>query len=128
MDISSKIRRISAEIQEILGWSEAKYQMFRYDNGADYLECYKPVSEHLQEMMVSKTFWGWWKLHYSMRDEMFLELMKHSEVPVSTKRKIYEGWQNGQSLATTLTMRGVVLEHTYSKMIHEHVKFETHGH
>lgn len=118
----------AARIEAIgwLGWTEEQYWNFLFETGCRYLELYFPFADDREVMGRSKAFWGWWRLHWYMRDREWMSLlnadyMKFKCWKVAWRytpeqaRYEYRQLHDPQKLADGLGIDGEVLEESYAR-------------
>ncbi len=113
--------RLKGFICELLKCTEEQYAELVYNEGLKYLKYYLPCDPDGQKMLSrSRVFWNWWKNHFTNRDEEFHLL--HEKYPICDTelvRQLYLQYNDGKQLAENLHPQSVVLEESYSDMIHE---------
>lgn len=61
------------DVQQVLGWNDEQFANYQMQCGYDYLRStFGPDLPFLDEVVKCKAFWGWWKNHWTRRDEEFL--------------------------------------------------------
>jgi hypothetical protein len=105
------------QVMELLEWNLMKYCMFKYECGLAYLNAYlqgDPVSIDL--LQRSAAYWGWWKLHWYIREKEYLQLCKmHGDKGIHARRSMFMIVHNPNDLAHAVSPNGKVLEDSYSK-------------
>jgi hypothetical protein len=116
-----------AAILALLNWDEGQYAWYQYEQGLAYLKAY--LKGHVHSMQVleeNRTFWNWWKNHWALRDELFLNANHRSPVySIDEARTLYEQQNTGSMLAQNIHPNSVILNDSYERMTTEIVKQET---
>lgn len=64
---------IRDRVMELLEWDLMTYCMFKYECGLLYLETYlKGDAESIRLLEQRAAYWGWWKIHWMMREKAWL--------------------------------------------------------
>lgn len=113
---------LKTAIMKSLGWDELEYAEFQYEQGLIYLDTYlKGMIGPMDALLRSRIFWNWWKNHWAIRERCFLMA---EDLTLSQRRNIYKGMHDGRMLASDIRPNSVVLEESYSEMMHKVVKQE----
>lgn len=105
----------SKDVRRLLGWTEFTYYQFQYETGLAYLDKYIPHDPAGIDIIVrSKMFWNWWKNHWAIRDEQFLEMMQNNN---SDAEELYINMHHPELLTQTIYPNASVLEESYAQMI-----------
>lgn len=105
------------QIIKLLGWTELEYSSFIYETGLQYLELYIPTDRAgIDALSRSKIFWAWWRNHWAIRDRNYLEI--HQQFSPVNYELLYQQEHSAETLTTSIFPNAVVLEDSYSNMIH----------
>lgn len=120
LQLQQKTTRLtnSQRVMSILRWNELEYATFIHETGLEYLELYIPGDRQgIDALSRSRIFWNWWKNHWAIRDQQFLDEMdkdiEHSFIP----KALYEFYHSADMLSSSIFPNAVVLENSYAKMI-----------
>lgn len=118
--------RCMRRITHLLHWSDERYCWFKYETGLQYLAAYLRGDVEAQDWISrSKVFWGWWKNHWTIREEAFLQDADLLErLNLLTRVKAYTAMHNANALASEMHPNAKVLEESYDAMIQEMLKKE----
>jgi len=109
---------IKTQVLNLLGWDELKFGEFQQDAAFAYLQDMFGDLELGADLPNHKAFWAWWILHWAKRDREFLEmsglLFPHE------LQGYYRELHDPKSMP--FHPHGVIMEDTYSAMIHKLVK------
>jgi hypothetical protein len=120
---------LRAFICALLKCTNEQYAELVYNEGLKYLKHYLPDDPEGREMLNrSRVFWNWWKNHFANRDEEFKGMVEaHPLLPTHREeimRQLYLNYNDGRQLALNLHPQSVVLEESYSDMIHKLLRKE----
>ncbi|MBT1702926.1 hypothetical protein [Chryseosolibacter indicus] len=123
---NERATRLKGCICEILNCTQDQYAELVYNEGLKYLKYFLPDDADGQKMLSSsRVFWNWWKNHFINRDEKFIALS--GKYPIQDKEmllQLYLNYNDGKQLAQNLHPQSVVLEESYSEMIHSLLRKE----
>lgn len=120
------------QVMEIVGIDELTYGLLQFETGIAYLSVLLCDPCYEQMLQRSRMFWNWWKNHWLLRDEQFLQAAKHSDWRVNKRGKRgklefdmeYEGYpwcykyfHNPVDLVSEIHPNGIVLQESYAAMI-----------
>lgn len=118
---------IKARVCDLLDWDEMQYATYQMQAGQEYLRHYIPADPDGQDMLIhSRTFWNWWKNHWTARDRAFLG-GNVADISLRTRLQLYADLHDAASLAGAIYPNGVVLEMSYSEMIQSLFDNEIHA-
>jgi hypothetical protein len=136
------------QVMELLQWTEEQYCEHKYECGLVYLKVHLGNAGHpitggeagemaddVRIMALSAAFWGWWKLHWMLRENDFLSEISAAYVAIFGSpspgdgagydvkynrgryhlRAVYKNLHNPADLARALTPAGMVLDDSYSR-------------
>lgn len=125
------MRRNTAErcmrrILWMLRIDEEAYCWLKYEYGLQYLYAYLKNDSHAIGIIErSPVFWAWWKNHWTLREEAFLQDAEQlDKISLSTRRNAYHALHNPMALAAEIHPNAAVLGDSYDKMIQELIKTE----
>jgi len=100
---------------KLLAWSELEYAEFQYNSGIEYLNAYIPDDVHGIDMLLrNRIFWNWWKNHWSIRDQQFLD----SDMDCMDTKKLQRIYiRYNSNLACEIYPNAHVLGSDYCRMI-----------
>lgn len=111
-------KNIQKKILQLIGWSEEKYAQFIYDCGIEYLKCTMPEYPLVvKEISASENFWNWWKAHWELRDQEFIEKCFQWDEGIDSRIEIYKIDHDPRTLASAIYLNGLVLQQSYANMI-----------
>jgi len=117
-------RRDAAEhckrvICNMLHWSELKYCWYKYLTGLEYLRIYTKGDNYcIDQLERSKTFWGWWKNQWTLREEVFISDAEDMErISLDKRRSSFESKHNPSMLAAEMNQVSQSLGESYAFMI-----------
>jgi len=109
-------RAVMLEVLQQLGWTEQEYCNFKYEMGIGYLHAkHGNDTEIIEAMAATRSFWGWWRLHWTDRDEVFIATKEN--IGREYEREIYHDMHDPKSLLDDLTVNGALMEDVYSNMV-----------
>ncbi len=77
-------------VTELLCWTEDAYSVNLYQTGLAYLEAYFQSDLFAIKILEErKEFWNWWKMRWSSRDEIFIELCEEHPMSQKERTEIY---------------------------------------
>lgn len=86
-----------SEIINILGWNEAIYDAFVYEQGLRFMEIHAMIIAPLDERLITqRAYWAWWRMHWLRIDREFMEM-----VPILFAHE-YESYYRSQHAAEDL--------------------------
>lgn len=104
------------QVMRLLRWDEETYCTFKYESGLTYLRHYtREDADAISWLETHRLFWNWWKNHWNMRDEDFLQLSW--KVPDFKQEHLYRQMHNPGMLAREITPNGRILGDSYAQMI-----------
>jgi hypothetical protein len=78
------------QVMELLGWDELTYCEYKYEQGLAYMQTYlEGDTRALRILERSATYWGWWKLHWTIREQQSMAAVA-AEPTVKLRRMEYE--------------------------------------
>lgn len=115
---------IQARVQKVLKWDDMQYAEFMYERGLEYLNLYIPDDPHgIEALQRSRIFWAWWKNHWAIREQAFLDNLGHcSDI---FWMEYYKQTHCPHLLIDIIYPNAAVLENSYAKMISEFNKSMT---
>ncbi len=112
----------SQRITKMLHWDELQYATFIHETGLAYLRRYIPDDPYGAAILErSSIFWNWWKNHWTIRDQQFLDEMDMDSGHI-VPRALYEIYHSSDTLADTIFPNAVVLGNSYAVMIGNAIK------
>ena len=110
-------------VMALLLWDENKYAQYVYDCGIAYLNKYLPdYPQVVRQIIQSKVYWSWWKIHWQKRDLEFMEQCYNWDEGVEARIEVYEQLQDPRTLAAAIYLNGQVLQESYAAMIQQLTK------
>jgi len=109
---------IKTQVLNLLGWDEMAFTEFQQNAGFEYLQEMFGDLELAADLPYHKAFWSWWLMHWTKRDREFLELsglLFQNEL-----ESFYRDLHNPISIP--FQPHGIIMEETYSSMMHKLVK------
>lgn len=114
---------VRQQVQTLLGWTDLQYAEYQEAQGRAYIthELAEASSEFVEEILRSKIYWSWWRIHWVERDREFLDMasMLWPHEAADYYRDLHTvdavGFRPHQS----------VLAHSYMRMAHRLVKQAT---
>lgn len=114
------MRDVIIKVIAFLGWTEDRFAQYQYDCGITYLEKIAAgYPQVISQISRTKTFWTWWKNHWTDRDKTFIECMELAEKPEETAELIYQEMHDPRTLAEAIYLTGQVLQESYAALISE---------
>jgi hypothetical protein len=108
------------QVMDLLEWDMMTYCQFKYECGLIYLEAYLSGDmAAIDQITRSATYWGWWKLHWYLREKEFLDMAQYSAWKygvawrTADARHIFHDENDPLKLAKGETANGVFLEESY---------------
>ncbi|HCN84479.1 MAG TPA: hypothetical protein DIT07_12785 [Sphingobacteriaceae bacterium] len=119
LQLQQKATRLSnsQRIIKMLGWNELEYATFIHETGLEYLDQYirnDPAGR--DALNRSRIFWNWWKNHWAIRDQQFLDELDADGGGIVLHR-LYEFYHSSSMLASAIYPNAIVLENSYANMI-----------
>ncbi len=118
---------LKAQVTALLKWNDQGYADLQYTTGMKYLKLFLEGDEHMVDVLsASKVFWQWWRNHWMNRDQEFLKL--HGNIYINNlevRRQLYVQYNGAKMLAECIHPNSVVMNESYTEMIHSLVKTET---
>lgn len=106
------------KILNMLNWDALEYGQLQYEFGLTYLRAYIPDDLQAIDLLErSKTFWAWWRNHWTLRDAQFIEMVDPRHFTIESLRAQYRCYNDPYSLTQRIYPNGAVLEETYARMI-----------
>lgn len=117
----AKAERCMRRVLYLLGWDEERYCWYKYMCGLRYLDAYlKGDADGKNLLEHSRIFWNWWKLHWTLREESYLEDAERlDKVKLVTRKKVFFEVHNPFTLAADFHPNSTVLTESYAEMIGE---------
>lgn len=116
-----KAQAMKEAVMRLLDCDELQYNRLQFEEGVKYLQTYlNGDSASVAMMEQSRTFWNWWRNHWSNRDELFMTL--HEQNPIcrtEIARQLYMQYNRGRMLAKSIHPNAIVLNESYAVMIGE---------
>jgi hypothetical protein len=113
-----KAERLRATVMQLLKWSETQFGQYQYEQGMAYLRAYLLGDKYGMSVMErSRTFWNWWKNHWTNFDEGFVQSARDIDRPV--REQIYFELHDGRILSGKIRPHKVVLEESHSIMVED---------
>ena len=117
------MRRHAVEhaVMELLEWDLMMYCMFKYECGLKYLEvCMRGDADAVRKLEESVAFWGWWKLHWMIREQDFINAYENRSVfaahnSLYGRRAVYQVIHNPVDLGLAMSEDGKALEDSYCR-------------
>ena len=108
-----KLRAIGLmhRICSMLHWDEETYTQFQYDEGLCYLKELAGGHSGVQRgLEANKGFWSWWRVQWSIRDEVYCEDRQGmQQLSVTQRTQIYKGLHAGHLLYPDLKVPKFIL-------------------
>lgn len=105
------------QIIKLLRWTELEYAEFQYNTGIDYLNAYIPNDAQGIDMLCrNKIYWSWWKNHWAIRDQEFLEIAANGG-DLKAVLRLYMRFHNTRRLINEIYPNAQVLGNSYCRMI-----------
>jgi hypothetical protein len=103
------------QVMNALGYSKATYETLRQDWGEVFLWVYlREDMESFEKVVASRAYWGWWRLHWYIREKEFLLMLENDRtVPLQVARWQYKCLHHPHALARGVTRNSQVLEDSY---------------
>lgn len=86
--------RLKYRVMEMLRWTEVEFGEFQYTQGMAWLQAYLLDDSYgVGIMEQSRTFWNWWKNHWTNRDESFVRNVNYlsREVALQVYAELHDG-------------------------------------
>lgn len=118
LQLQQKANRLTNQdrITRLLGWTEMDYSQFIYETGLQYLESYIPTDRAgIDALSRSKIFWAWWRNHWAIRDENYLEVLENFSL--DNWEILYRQLHDIDALINSIYPSAVVLHNSYAVMI-----------
>lgn len=115
---------LRARVCKMLRWDELQYGQLQFNAGLTYLMEYLKDEFYAEQVSKSKRFWAWWRNHWMLRDESFVQHVEIKGISVTLIEDLYLELNNGVKLTETIHPNAAVLEESYPAMIGEVVKEE----
>jgi hypothetical protein len=81
---------IKERVCKVLEITEEDYANKQYIQGLSYLQWYLPNHKHCRKILeADAAYWGWWKLMWNARDEVFLENLEHFDMEMEIKQRLW---------------------------------------
>lgn len=90
---ASRLKCLIIVIMEI---TELQYCEYQFEQGLAYLNLLAPHDNG--QLRYSKLFWQWFKNHWSLTDEIYVQAMRHRKFSVKAKRRLYESMHNVEDM------------------------------
>ena len=90
------------QICQVLGWPDDQYYWFKYQQGCEYLKHFSAPAGVKAIIERSAQFWGWWKLLYNQRDEIFLAELSDMRITRRESEMFYRAIHHAEDLAACL--------------------------
>ena len=111
-------KSLQREVIKTLQWSEEQYFDYIFQCGVAYLNKYIPqYPQVVKQIIKSKIYWNWWRLHWEQRDKEFLKSIDYAPHPLLDPVEIYQEHNDPRTLAEAIYLSGKVLENSYAEMI-----------
>lgn len=75
---------------QLLQWSEEYYAKIQFGMGRNFIVCYTSADDDFTAQLESShMFWGWWKNHWMIRDDVFVTNLQQQPLSVAKARQLY---------------------------------------
>lgn len=110
----------------LLEWNEEQYCWYKYRQGLEYLRVYLFGDAHAISIIErSPVFWGWWKNHFTIREEEYLQHTQELEnMPISKRAAAYVKLHDAKMLAEEMNPTSQMLGDSYATMIQQLIKLQ----
>lgn len=115
---------LRARVCQMLRYSELEYGQLQYNAGLSYLMEYLKDEYYAEQVSKSRRFWAWWRNHWMLRDEAFVEHVQTKGMSVTLFEDFYLELHNGVKLTESIHPNAAVLEESFEGMMHDLVKEE----
>lgn len=114
------------EVSHLLQWNDFEYANFQQNCGLNYLTYItKGHCDAIDELAKNKLFWNWWMMHWTARDESYIEsCIELQRLSLSKRLEVYINVHNARHLAHEIYPDGKLLAEAYKIMIGEVIKNE----
>lgn len=105
---------LQAEVVKLLHWSEEEFHWFFYEAGLAYLKAYFINDDDaVTKVSIKKSFWNWFKNHWTYRDQAFFECVWLDEMPLAFRLKMYQALHTPEILACEIYPSSTVLGNNF---------------
>lgn len=113
--------RSQRRVQYLLQWDDLTYGNMKFKAGLRYLAYYlRGDEDSIKLLSYNRIFWQWWKNHWTIREEAWLEdAEKLEKLQLGVRRNSYRVIHNPAALANEIHPNAVVLDDSYAQMISE---------
>lgn len=110
--------RCMNRILPMLEWTELQYCYFMYGEGLKYLQIYLQGDMHAIGIIErSPVFWGWWKNHWTIRDEVYLQSYEEMcQISLYFREAAYKALHNADLLTQEKEYYSIGLGDSYAAM------------
>lgn len=120
LQLQQKTTRLtnSQRVMKLLRWEELEYATFIHQTGLQYLDRYIPDDPIGKNALNrSRIFWNWWKNHWAIRDQQFLDELDADNGGGIIIKALYQLYHSPSMLASSIYPNAIVLENSYAVMI-----------
>lgn len=123
--VNRKAVLLKKKVCALLGWTEMEYAEFMYNGGRIYLLHYTDGDTFFCDQIErSAIFWNWWKNHWQLRDEAFVNNDQIGYLHRENLKLLYLHTHDARILATEIRPDSCVLSNSYANMMGELIKKE----
>lgn len=110
--------RCMNRVMWLLKWDELTYCWYKYEQGLRYLQLVVQDDAAVAEMERSPVYWGWWKNHWTIREEGFLsDIVKLEQQGFELCETVYKGLHRAELLAGELSAESAGMATSWASMI-----------
>lgn len=111
-------KQVQTTVTGLLSWTDKRLNEFIYDCGLTYLvEIAPKYPQVVTQIAKSEIFWNWWKGHWELRDQEFIETCDESPEAIIDVEQLYKDIHDPAILAKGMYLNGMVLQQSYAAII-----------
>lgn len=119
-------KNVQQTVTGLLCWSHQKLNEFINECGIAYLVEIAPKYPQVTDQIArSEIFWNWWKGHWELRDQEFIETCDESPEAIIDVEQLYKDIHDPAVLAKGMYLNGQVLQQSYAAVIGQITKQQT---
>lgn len=125
---AKKGERLKTDIMALFGWDEMEYNNYQFEQGCQYLEhyfmlCPFPGTETRDKwrakMERCASFWLWWKLRWTERNENFLRAYGTTGMSRAMLIEVYTCINDGRVIASDVHPARMIMHESYEQLLKE---------